>query len=146
MTLSRMVLLLEGREDEQATLTKAYQLAQGMSAELCLLHLVHGSRVRERNPELSTTECSASHALGAKAGISRLMAGQSQAVRYENLVVDDVVDKLGEWLTHHPTQLLLVGSRHRWMDGSLARLLLYKLPVDIQVCHEPWQESLKAAG
>jgi hypothetical protein len=32
------------------------------------------------------------------------------------------------------------------MDGSLARLLLYKLPVDIQVCHEPWQESLKAAG
>ena len=49
-------------------------------------------------------------------------------------------------LAANPTDLLLVGSRHHWMEGSLARLLIYKLPIDIQICHEPYSEQLKAVG
>ena len=59
---------------------------------------------------------------------SELITQLSHPVDYQCLVVDDVVPDLQRWLTAHPADLLLVGSRHHWMEGSLARLLLYKLP------------------
>ena len=91
-------------------------------------------------------ERSAQGTLDAKAIISELITTLQHPVDYQCLVVDDVVPDLKRWLDAHPADLLLVGSRHHWMEGSLARLLIYKLPIDIQICHEPYAEQLKAVG
>ena len=140
MTSTNIVLLLEGKDYEQETLAKASQLAQAMGGELTLLHLTHSSKM------LSEEERSAQGTLDAKAIISELITTLQHPVDYQCLVVDDVVPDLKRWLAAHPTDLLLVGSRHHWMEGSLARLLIYKLPIDIQICHEPYSEQLKAVG
>ena len=77
------------------------------------------------------------------------------ATRRLNAVITDLFERgraqaaaldAERWLAAHPADLLLVGSRHHWMEGSLARLLLYKLPLDIQICHEPHAALLKAVG
>ncbi|MCH7371241.1 MULTISPECIES: universal stress protein [Aeromonas] len=146
MTPTNIVLLLEGKDYEQETLAKASRLAQGMGCELTLLHLTHSSKVRRNSLSLSQEERSAQGTLDAKAIISQLITLLPHPVDYQCLVVDDVVADLSRWLASHPTALLLVGSRHHWMEGSLARLLIYKLPVDIQICHEPYTEQLKAVG
>ncbi|MFC5705171.1 universal stress protein [Aeromonas eucrenophila] len=146
MTPTNIVLLLEGKDYEQETLAKASRLAQGMGCELTLLHLTHSSKVRRNSLSLSQEERSAQGTLDAKAIISQLITLLPHPVDYQCLVVDDVVADLSRWLASHPTELLLVGSRHHWMEGSLARLLIYKLPVDIQICHEPYTEQLKAVG
>ncbi|MGY3885466.1 universal stress protein [Aeromonas aquatica] len=146
MTPTNIVLLLEGKGYEQETLAKASRLAQGMGCELTLLHLTHSSKVRRNSLSLSQEERSAQGTLDAKAIISQLITLLPHPVDYQCLVVDDVVADLSRWLASHPTELLLVGSRHHWMEGSLARLLIYKLPVDIQICHEPYTEQLKAVG
>lgn len=146
MTPTNIVLLLEGKDYEQETLAKASQLARGMGAELTLLHLTHSSKVRQHSLSLSQEERSAQGTLDAKAIISQLITQLPHPVDYQCLVVDDVVSDLKRWLTTHPMALLLVGSRHHWMEGSLARLLIYKLPIDIQICHEPYVEQLRAVG
>lgn len=146
MTPTNIVLLLEGKDYEQETLAKASRLAQGMGCELTLLHLTHSSKVRRNSLSLSQEERSAQGTLDAKAIISQLITLLPHPVDYQCLVVDDVVEDLGRWLASHPTALLLVGSRHHWMEGSLARLLIYKLPIDIQICHEPYAEQFKAVG
>lgn len=140
MSPTNIVLLLEGKDYEQETLAKASQLAQAMGCELRLLHLTHSSKTRRNSLSLSKEERSVQSALDAKALISELITRLHHPVDYQSLVVDEVVTDLKHWLTAHPTRLLLVGSRHHWMGGSLARLLIYKLPVDIQICHEPYAE------
>lgn len=140
MSPINIVLLLEGKDYEQETLAKASRLAQGMGSELTLLHLTHSSKMRRSSLTLSEEERSAQGTLDAKATISQLITRLHLPVDYECLVVDDVVAELKQWLASHPTELLLVGSRHHWMEGSLARLLIYKLPIDIQICHEPVTE------
>ena len=146
MTHTNIVLLLEGKDYEQETLAKASRLAQGLGCDLTLLHLTHSSKVRRNSLSLSEEERSAQGTLDAKAIISELITLLPHPVDYHCLVVDDVVRDLGQWLSSHSTSLLLVGSRHHWMEGSLARLLIYKLPVDIQICHEPYAEQFKAVG
>ena len=146
MSSTNIVLLLEGKDYEQETLAKASRLAQGLGGKLTLLHLTHSSQVRRTSLSLSQEERSVQATLDAKAIISELITLLPHPVDYHCLVVDDVVQDLRRWLTAHPVDLLLVGSRHHWMEGSLARLLIYKLPVDIQVCHEPHAEQLKAVG
>lgn len=146
MTPTNIVLLLEGKDYEQETLAKASQLARGLGAELTLLHLTHSSKVRQHSLSLSQEERSAQGTLDAKAIISQLITQLPHPVDYQCLVVEDVVPDLKRWLTAHPMALLLVGSRHHWMKGSLARLLIYKLPIDIQICHEPYAEQLRAVG
>ncbi|MDF8330233.1 universal stress protein [Aeromonas salmonicida] len=146
MTSTHIVLLLEGKDYEQETLAKASRLAQGMGTELTLLHLTHSSKVRRESLSLSEEERSAQGTLDAKAIISELITTLQHPVDYQCLVVDDVVSDLKHWLASHPTDLLLVGSRHHWMEGSLARLLIYKLPIDIQICLEPYVEQLKAVS
>ena len=141
-----IVLLLEGKAYERETLAKASRLAHAMGSPLTLLHLTHSSQVRNEHIELPDAERSAHAEVEAKAWVSALVATLSHPVDYQCLVVDDVVRDLAAWLATHPCELLLVGSRHHWMEGSLARLLLYKLPVDIQICHEPIAEPLRAAG
>ena len=141
MTHTNIVLLLEGKDYEQETLAKASRLAQGLGCDL-----THSSKVRRKSLSLSEEERSAQGTLDAKAIISELITLLPHPVDYHCLVVDDVVRDLGQWLNSHSTSLLLVGSRHHWMEGSLARLLIYKLPVDIQICHEPYAEQLKAVG
>ncbi|MFM5819745.1 universal stress protein [Aeromonas sanarellii] len=146
MSSTNIVLLLEGKDYEQETLAKASRLAQGLGSNLTLLHLAHSSKVRRKSLSLSEEERSVQGTLDAKAIISELITLPSHPVDYQCLVVDDVVPDLKRWLAAHPTDLLLVGSRHHWMEGSLARLLIYKLPVDIQICHEPHAELLQAVG
>ena len=146
MSPTNIVLLLEGKDYEQETLAKASRLAQGLGSNLTLLHLTHSSKVRRKSLSLSEEERSVQGTLDAKAIISELITLPSHPVDYQCLVVDDVVPDLKRWLAAHPTDLLLVGSRHHWMEGSLARLLIYKLPVDIQICHEPHAELLQAVG
>ena len=146
MTPTNIVLLLEGKDYEQETLAKASQLAQGMGCTLTLLHLTHSSKTRRDSLSLSEEERSAQGTLDAKAVISELITTLRHPVDYQCLVVNDVVSDLRRWLAAHPTQLLLVGSRHHWMEGSLARLLIYKLPIDIQICHEPYAEQSKAVA
>ncbi len=146
MTSTNIVLLLEGKDYEQETLAKASQLVQAMGGELTLLHLTHSSKMRRKSLSLSEEERSAQSTLDAKAIISELITTLQHPVDYQCLVVDDVVPDLKRWLAANPTDLLLVGSRHHWMEGSLARLLIYKLPIDIQICHEPYSEQLKAVG
>ncbi|MHA7001956.1 universal stress protein [Aeromonas schubertii] len=141
-----IVLLLEGKAYERETLAKASRLAHAMGSPLTLLHLTHSSQVRNEHIELPDAERSARAELAAKAGISELVATLSHPAEYQCLAVDDVVRDLAAWLATHPSELLLVGSRHHWMEGSLARLLLYKLPVDIQICHEPVSERVRVAG
>lgn len=141
-----IVLLLEGREYEREPLAKASRLARAMDSPLTLLHLTHSSQVRHEHIELPDAERSARAEVEAKGWISELITTLSHPVDYQCLVVDDMVRDLAAWLTIHPSDLLLVGSRHHWMEGSLARLLLYKLPVDIQICHEPISDQLRAAG
>lgn len=102
--------------------------------------------MRRNSLSLSEEERSAQGTLDAKAIISELITTLQHPVDYQCLVVDDVVPDLKRWLATHPMDLLLVGSRHHWMEGSLARLLIYKLPLDIQICHEPYAEQLKAVG
>ncbi|MGY6038828.1 universal stress protein [Aeromonas sp. AE23HZ002T15] len=146
MSPTNIVLLLEGKDYEQETLAKASRLAQAMGSKLTLLHLTHSSKIRQQSLSLSQEERSAQGTLDAKAVISQLITQLHHPVDYQCLVVDDVVSELRRWLSSEPGTLLLVGSRHHWMEGSLARLLLYKLPVDIQICHEPYAEPLKAVG
>ena len=146
MSPTNIVLLLEGKDYEQETLAKASRLAQGLGANLTLLHLTHSSKTRRNSLSLSQEERSAQGTLDAKAIISELITQLSHPVDYQCLVVDDVVPDLQRWLAAHPAHLLLVSSRHHWMEGSLARLLLYKLPLDIQICHEPHAALLKAVG
>lgn len=146
MATSRIILLLEGKEYEQETLTRASHLATKLDAELVLLHLTHSSKVRRDRIELPDAERSAQAMLEAKALISELIATLPHPVRYECLVVDNVVRELREWIAANPADLLLLGSRHHWMGGSLARLLIYKLPIDIQICHESYSANLQAVG
>ena len=146
MTPTNIVLLLEGKDYEQETLTKASRLAQGMGSTLTLLHLTHSGKMRRNSLSLSEEERSAQGTLDAKANISELITTLQHPVDYQCLVVDEVVPDLQRWLTSNPTDLLLVGSRHHWLGGSLARSLLYKLPIDIQICHEPYAEQGKAVA
>ncbi|BDS29753.1 hypothetical protein KAM479c_14770 (plasmid) [Aeromonas caviae] len=122
MSPTNIVLLLEGKDYEQETLAKASRLAQGLGANLTLLHLTHSSKTRRNSLSLSQEERSPQGTLDAKAIISELITQLSHPVDYQCLVVDDVVPDLQRWLTAHPADLLLVGSRHHWMEGSLARL------------------------
>ncbi|MCG4787773.1 hypothetical protein L0N33_20860, partial [Roseburia faecis] len=80
--------------------------------------------MRRESLSLSEEERSAQGTLDAKAIISELITTLQHPVDYQCLVVDDVVSDLKHWLASHPTDLLLVGSRHHWMEGSLARLLI----------------------
>ncbi|MGL6646051.1 hypothetical protein ACSZOH_11835 [Aeromonas caviae] len=61
MSPTNIVLLLEGKDYEQETLAKASRLAQGLGANLTLLHLTHSSKTRRNSLSLSQEErCSGS--------------------------------------------------------------------------------------
>ena len=109
MSPTNIVLLLEGKDYEQETLAKASRLAQGLGANLTLLHLTHSSKTRRNSLSLSQEERSPQGTLDAKAIISELITQLSHPVDYQCLVVDDVVPDLQRWLAAHPADLLLVG-------------------------------------
>ena len=56
MSPTNIVLLLEGKDYEQETLAKASRLAQGLGANLTLLHLTHSSKTRRNSLSLSQEE------------------------------------------------------------------------------------------